>query len=141
MKRMLWILVVCAGAIGLQAQAGDAKVTYIGRDTVAKGGTLLTAKNVIVQVNTRTEAGQAEMHDKELDTFYILEGSATFLTGGEMVEPTLLSPGQHRGTGLKGGQVHQLGKGDVMVIPAGLPHWFKEVPKSVTYYVVKVVTP
>jgi quercetin dioxygenase-like cupin family protein len=45
------------------------------------------------------------------------------------------------GTDIQGGQVHHLTKGDVIVIPAGTPHWFKEIPHSITYYVVKVVKP
>jgi len=41
------------------------------------------------------------------------------------------------GTDIQGGQVHQLKKGDFISIPAGVPHWFKEVPASgVTYYMV-----
>ena len=141
MRRMAWLLVLGLATVGLQAQAGDVKVTYIGHDTVAKGGTLLSAKGVIVQVNTRKEAGISEYHDKENDTFYILDGSATFVTGGEMVDSKVTEPGQRRGTTIKGGQTFHLTKGDVMVIPAGTPHWFKEVPTSVTYYVVKVVVP
>jgi quercetin dioxygenase-like cupin family protein len=50
-------------------------------------------------------------------------------------------PSQYRGTGIKGGQTHQLKKGDVLVIPAGTPHWFKEAPQPVSYYVVKVLKP
>ena len=35
----------------------------------------------------------------------------------------------------------QLKKGDVVLVPAGTPHWFKEVPKSVVYYTVKAIRP
>jgi quercetin dioxygenase-like cupin family protein len=46
------------------------------------------------------------------------------------------------GTDITGGQTHQLKKGDFISIPAGIPHWFKEVPATgVTYYMVKVVRP
>ena len=136
MKRMLCALAIVVGAAAIEAQSGPAKVTYIGHDTVAKGGTLLTASNLIVQVNTRTEAGQSELHDTETDTFYILSGNATFVTGGEMVESKLTAAGQYRGTGIKGGQTHQLTKGDVMVIPAKTPHWFKTVDGRIDYFVV-----
>ena len=44
-------------------------------------------------------------------------------------------------TEIRGGQAQRLAKGDVMVIPAGVPHWFKEVPSSIDYYVVKVIAP
>jgi quercetin dioxygenase-like cupin family protein len=46
------------------------------------------------------------------------------------------------GTDIQGGQTHQLKKGDFLSIPAGIPHWFKDVPASgITYYMVKVVKP
>ena len=49
--------------------------------------------------------------------------------------------GQWLGTDIQGGESRHLSKGDVIVIPAGMPHWFKEVPKSVSYFVVKVIKP
>ena len=51
------------------------------------------------------------------------------------------APGQIRGTGIDGGQAMQLHKGDVVVIPAGTAHWFKEVPARVFYYTVKAIRP
>ena len=49
--------------------------------------------------------------------------------------------GQSMGTDIKDGENHHMSKGDVIVVPADIPHWFKEVPKSVSYYVVKVLKP
>jgi quercetin dioxygenase-like cupin family protein len=139
MKALLGLgLVLVAAAAGA---AGDSKVTYLAHDAVAKGGTLVTQPDLIVMVNRRTAPGQVEVHDKETDTFYVLDGSATFVTGGTMIGGAVTAAGQQRGTDIKGGDVHKLAKGDVMVIPAGVPHWFKEVPSSIDYYVVKVVAP
>jgi quercetin dioxygenase-like cupin family protein len=58
------------------------------------------------------------------------------MTGGKDT-----TPGQHLGTGIEGGETHHLVKGDVVVVPAGTPHWFKEVPGTISYYVVKVLKP
>jgi len=58
-----------------------------------------------------------------------------------MVGGRVSAPNQHRGTSIAGGVVHELSKGDVVVIPAGIPHWFKDVPRSIDYYVVKVLKP
>ena len=121
--------------------AVDSKVTYIAADQVAKGGSLATAPNLSITVAHRAEPGMVEVHDKETDTFYVLDGSATIVTGGTMVGGTDTGPGQHRGSDITGGQAQRLAKGDVMVIPAGVPHWFKEVPSSIDYYVVKVIAP
>ena len=124
---------------------GEPGVTYISHEKVgealAKGGTLVRASDLIVMGAHRSGGGEAELHDKETDVFYIVDGSATFITGGKMVGGHVTAPGQTRGTGIEGGEVHHLTKGDVMVIPAGIPHWYKEVPHSVSYFVVKVLKP
>ena len=140
MKLMLALSTLFLAAVLLSA-AGDAKVTHIGHDLVAKGGTLVTAPDLNVAINHRTGPGQVEVHDKETDTFYVLDGSATVVTGGTMIGGKVTAPGQQRGTDIKEGQAQQLTKGDVMVIPVGVPHWFKEVPKSIDYYTVKVIKP
>lgn len=130
------ILLLAAAAL----PAADApQVTYIGHDTVAKGGTLVTQPNLSMSIVHRTGPGMVEVHDKETDTFYVLDGSATIVTGGRMIGGSVTAPGQQRGADIAGGEARALAKGDVMVIPAGIPHWFKEVPSSVDYYVVKVI--
>ena len=50
-------------------------------------------------------------------------------------------PNQHLGTDMMKGETHHLSKGDVVVIPAGTTHWFKEVPDHISYFVVKVIQP
>jgi mannose-6-phosphate isomerase-like protein (cupin superfamily) len=127
--------------------AAEGKVTYVGHDKVTaalgKGGTppLVTAPDLLVSGSHRDKAGQVEVHDKETDVIYVVEGEATFVTGGTMVGGKSTKAGQHLGTDIKGGETHNRTKGDVIVVPAGIPHWFKEVPKSVSYYVVKVLKP
>ena len=140
MKRLIVAFALLLTTALLNA-AEDSKVTYVPAATVAKGGSLATAPNLSITIANRKEPGMVEVHDKETDTFYVLDGSATIVTGGTMVGGTDTGPGQHRGTDIKGGQAQKLAKGDVMVIPAGVPHWFKEVPSSIDYYVVKVIAP
>ena len=141
MKLALAFASLLAAAALLTAAAGAAKVAYFGHDKVAKGGTLLTAPDLTVLISHRASPGEVEVHDKETDTFYVLDGSATLITGGSMVGGKVTAPNQHRGKDITGGEPHHLTKGDVIVIPAGIPHWFKEVPRSIDYYVVKVIKP
>jgi mannose-6-phosphate isomerase-like protein (cupin superfamily) len=110
-------------------------------DVLAKGGPLATAPDIIVQGTHRDVAGQVEVHDKETDIVYITDGAATVVTGGTMVGGRKTRPGQWLGTSITAGETRQLAKGDVMVIPAGIPHWFKEVQPNISYFVVKVVKP
>ena len=145
MKIPLALFAILTASGLLMGADGSPAVTFVGHEKVeaalAKGGNLVTAKDLLVLGAHRTEAGHAEMHEKETDVFYIVEGDATFITGGKMVGGKNTEPGQWRGTGTQGGEVHHLSKGDVIVIPAGVPHWYKEVPHSITYYVVKVLKP
>lgn len=86
----------------------------------------------------RTAAGQPEVHEKESDVFYVIDGKGTFVTGGKVVGGKVTAPGEIRGTSIEGGQSRQLSKGDVINIPAGTPHWFQKIEGSFTYFIVKV---
>jgi mannose-6-phosphate isomerase-like protein (cupin superfamily) len=110
-------------------------------DALAKGGYLATTTAYIVQGSHRDVGGQVEQHDKETDVLYITDGAATFVYGGKMVGGKVSRPGQWLGTDITGGQTQKLVKGDVMIVPAGIPHWFKSVEPNVSYFVVKSVKP
>jgi glc operon protein GlcG len=86
-------------------------------------------------------AGQVEVHEKETDIFYVIDGQATLVTGGTMIGGKSTGPNQLRGTDIQGGETRHLTKGDVVVVPAGVPHWFKEVPQSIQYFTVKSIKP
>src|SRR6266446_2058469 len=141
MKFLLALTVLLTTAVLLTA--ADAGATYVDHGKVAaalaKSATLVTAPDLLVQGSHRDKGGQVEVHEKETDVIHVIDGEATFVTGGSMVGGKTTKPGQSMGTDIKGGQTHHLTKGDVIVVPAGTPHWFKEVPHSVSYYVVKVL--
>jgi len=142
MKLTIAISALLALAVLLTA-AGSSEATYVGHDKVAaalaKGGPLVTQSDLTVSGSHREANGHVELHEKETDVFYVTAGEATFVTGGTIVGDKVTKQGQHTGTDIKGGTTHHLRQGDVMVIPAGMPHWFKEVPKTVSYFVVKVL--
>jgi ankyrin repeat protein len=127
------------------AAAQTPTVIYVDQAKVAeaftKGGRLGGGSDFAASGARRSGPGQVEVHEKETDIFYIVEGEATFVTGGTMVGGKLTRPNQWLGTDIQGGQVHHLKKGDFISIPAGTPHWFKEVPQAINYYMVKVVKP
>ena len=120
-------------------------VVFVDHDKVAaalaKGGGLVTASDVLVSGSHRDKPGQVEVHDKEMDVIYVTDGTATFVSGGKIVGGKELEADQWLGTDITGGTTQKLVKGDVIVVPAGTPHWFKEVPGPISYYVVKVVKP
>jgi glc operon protein GlcG len=78
------------------------------------------------------------VHETETDIIYVLDGRASIVTGGTVVEGKSAGPGEVRGPSIKDGDERDLRKGDVLVVPRGTPHWFKEVTAPFVYYVVKV---
>ena len=83
-KRSLLAAALLSSAVLVNA-ADDSKVTFVSHEQVAKGGSLATAPSYSVTVVHRDKAGVVEVHDKETDTFYVLDGAATIVTGGSMV--------------------------------------------------------
>jgi mannose-6-phosphate isomerase-like protein (cupin superfamily) len=145
MKRLLVAAILSASVLSLSFAQGTPLVTYVDHDKVAariaNGGALASGPDFAVSIGKRTGPGQVEVHDKDTDTFYVLEGEATFVTGGTMVGGRVSGPNQQLGTDIRGGQAYHLTKGDVITVQAGVPHWFKEVSKPITYYLVKISKP
>jgi mannose-6-phosphate isomerase-like protein (cupin superfamily) len=87
----------------------------------------------------RSHSGGGELHENYADLFYILDGSATVVTGGALVDRHNSGPGEVRGSKLDGGSSQDVKAGEVVHIPAGMTHQMI-VPEgsTVTYFVVKV---
>ena len=144
MRSFIAVIVAVAAAFGLGLALPHASsgVTYIPADQVtaafAKGAVLVNNGNYrSTRAGAKTE-GQVEVHIKDTDIIYMLEGSTTFVTGGTMVGGKTTAPDEIRGSSVQGGETRTLTKGDVIIVPKGTPHWFKEVSGTVLYYVVKV---
>ncbi len=99
---------------------------------------LLQSGNYTVMTMRRTDAGQAEWHEKDTDVVYVIDGAATVVTGGTMPDAKITEPGEKRSATIAKGTAHRISKGDVLTIPNGMPHWFSAVEGSVTYFIVKV---
>jgi uncharacterized protein GlcG (DUF336 family)/mannose-6-phosphate isomerase-like protein (cupin superfamily) len=141
--------IALAGAKALEqpvaaAQAPEADVTHLPADRVAsafeKGAVLHDALRAgyAIHASRRVEPGQAEVHVDETDVIHVLQGSAVFVTGGVVVDPTQITTTEIRGASIAGGIERHLKPGDVITVPAGIPHWFKQVDGPVHYFVVKV---
>jgi glc operon protein GlcG len=103
-----------------------------------KGMPLSEIANYKIHASHRDGPGIAEVHTHDTDIIYMLEGSATLVTGGTVSQGKNIEAEEIRGTEISGGESRRLANGDVIVIPHGTPHWFKEVTGPVNYYVVKV---
>jgi mannose-6-phosphate isomerase-like protein (cupin superfamily) len=92
-----------------------------------------------INIVRRGSAGTAMAHAtgpaKGSEVHYIIDGAATVVTGGTLVRPA--SANGPAATTIEGGESRRVTKGDVIVIPAGTPHWYKNVEGSVTYLEVR----
>jgi glc operon protein GlcG len=125
-------------------------VTYIESQKVAasftKGAVLVgedenmmhAARNYMVHASHRDKPGVVEVHELDTDIVYVLKGSAQLITGGTPGGTKTIAPHEFRAPTVTGGEVRNLVPGDVVIIPNGVPHWFKEVEAPFDYYVVKV---
>jgi glc operon protein GlcG len=124
---------------------GRATTTYLPAAEVAaafqQGRPLLEVDGYKIHASRREAPGQAEVHVRDTDVIYVLEGGATLVTGGTVAEPHTVAADEVRGRQIEGGAERQLAKGDVVVVPNGVPHWFKTVQAPLLYYVVKVTAP
>jgi mannose-6-phosphate isomerase-like protein (cupin superfamily) len=106
--------------------------------------------NLAVGVIHRPETppGVAAVHFKVSEIYHVTDGAATLVTGGAMVNAKMRpadalavrledGPGAS-GTAIEGGVSRRIKAGDVVVIPAGVPHWFSRIEGSITYVVVRV---
>ena len=135
--------------VPILAASAKAEVVYVGHDkvvaTLKKAGPLADGPNLRVSGGYRSGPyapadyrPDVEVHTNEADLFYVIEGNATQVLGGSVIGGKETAPGQIRGSKIEGGTTYHMGKGDVMWVPAGLAHWFPEIPEPLSYLLVKV---
>jgi mannose-6-phosphate isomerase-like protein (cupin superfamily) len=95
--------------------------------------------NHYTMVALRKKSGGAELHENYADFFYVVRGKATLLTGGAVVDAKTAGPGEIRGTSVRDGTSTPLNKGDVVHIPANVPHQMVLSDHGeIVYFVIKV---
>src|SRR4030095_12664287 len=104
-----------------------------GSAAYAKGRPLVEGDGYKIHASRREAPGQAEVHTRDTDVIYVLDGSATIVTGGTVVSPKSIAAEEMRGASIDGGDARTLSKGDVLVVPNGVPHWFKTVQPPLLY--------
>jgi uncharacterized protein GlcG (DUF336 family)/mannose-6-phosphate isomerase-like protein (cupin superfamily) len=115
---------------------------HFDREAVAQkfrtGGLLLDSGAYKLDAGRRVEPGEVELHDRVVDVMHVVQGTATVVTGGTLIDAREVAPGEVRARGVDGGTAHELGEGDVLAIPSGVPHQFTAVSDPFLYFVVKV---
>jgi mannose-6-phosphate isomerase-like protein (cupin superfamily) len=87
----------------------------------------------------RSQSGKAELHEKFADFYVVIDGNATLISGGTMVNGAPTAPGEVRGDSIKGGKEMKLKKGDIVHIPANIPHQLTLAKgETFQYFIIKV---
>ena len=150
MRRILLTAVLLLAPVLLRAQApstgveqlGSARLAVLG-DSLARSGMLalpLRDRGSFTYLLVhRDSTGEAEVHRDWADVMVVRSGAATVETGGTLAGGRETAPGETRGGDLRGAEPHPIAVGDVLVIPAGIPHRVVvRRGRPVTYLVFKV---
>ena len=92
-------------------------------------------------VLARSATGEAEIHDEWDDIVLVKSGTALMRTGRALVGGQQREPGEHRGADISGARDQAVGPGDLLVVPAGMPHQWKPTGSEPFAYVVLKVRP
>ena len=116
----------------------DAELTAALKEAAARAGmqtgAISNTDQYRINVIRRTQSGTPLTHTGNTELHYIIEGSATVVTSGKVVRDS-------NGATVEGGVSRRVTKGDVILVPADTPHWYKDVEGSVTYLEVRFVVP
>jgi mannose-6-phosphate isomerase-like protein (cupin superfamily) len=107
-------------ASDLQAQL--AQLAPQAKTAGSSGSTMLTSGNLALKLSVRTSSGGAEIHAHYDDLMVVQQGSATLITGGTVVNAQTGADGETHGTSVADGQSRTITVGDIVVVPAGVPH-------------------
>jgi mannose-6-phosphate isomerase-like protein (cupin superfamily) len=128
---------------GFAAPAGDPagfslwKAADLKALTASKSFT--SVGNYSFSMSHRDSSGGVECHLTQADIFVIQSGEASITVGGALVDGKNRSATEMTGTAITGGTEVKVGPGDVVTIPAKMPHQMKLDPgKQINYFVVKV---
>jgi mannose-6-phosphate isomerase-like protein (cupin superfamily) len=84
-----------------------------------------------VSLEYRASVGNAAVHETEAELFYVIDGSATLVTGGKLTSESRTNAENLTGTGIEGGTSRHVAKGDFVMVPERTPHWFSAIDGTV----------
>jgi len=106
----------------LQTTWADLEAKQVVNKRALEGGTY----SINVRIAKESEAPQVHAHS--IDVWIVTAGTATAITGGELVDPqNRPRPGDMVGSSIRGGVEQPLQAGDVLYVPTGVPHGFKNI--------------
>lgn len=153
-------LAMLGGTLGIAQQAGgraqamklfssseDVQQLIAKAKADRKGNQPTVAEPILVlppyraNLEYRAAVGPAAVHDNEAEFFYVIEGSATMVTGGKLANEKRTNAENLTGTAIEGGMSRKVSKGDFIVVPEKTPHWFSSIDGTIVLMTLHVPRP
>jgi mannose-6-phosphate isomerase-like protein (cupin superfamily) len=121
------------GATKTYTSAADIQSLIAKSKSERKGDAPLVTQRILklapynANLEYRGAVGPAAVHEKEAEMFYVIEGSATLLTGGKLANEKRTNAENLTGTAIEGGNSQAVSKGDFIIVPENTPHWFSKI--------------
>ena len=151
MRTCGWVLAMLVGCSGAWAQGPgsasspaattqtDGGLTMWPKGVPPAGAARMSFENAAMMISHRTATGRVEVHEAVADFVMVQSGTATLVTGGEVVDRVTTGANEIGGSSIKGGVSRTVSAGDVYVIPPGVPHWYVlESGGQITCLLIKV---
>jgi mannose-6-phosphate isomerase-like protein (cupin superfamily) len=126
-----------AAASRTMVSAADVTALIAKAKAERKGDQALLAQSMIqlapynVSLEYRAAVANAAVHETEAELFYVIDGSATLVTGGKLTNENRTNTANLSGSGIEGGVSRRVAKGDFIMVPEGTPHWFSAIDGTV----------
>lgn len=85
-----------------------------------------------VNLEYRAAVASANVHEREAELFYVIDGSGTMVVGGKLLNEKRTNPENRTGTGVEGGTSLRVAKGDFIMVPENTSHWFSAIDGTIT---------
>jgi mannose-6-phosphate isomerase-like protein (cupin superfamily) len=126
-----------AAASRTMVSAADVTALIAKAKAERKDNQALLAQSMIqlapynVSLEYRAAVANAAVHETEAELFYVIDGSATLVTGGKLTNENRTNAANLSGSGIEGGVSRRVAKGDFIMVPEGTPHWFSAIDGTV----------
>ena len=127
-----------AQAVKIYSSSADVAALQAKAKSERKGDAPIVVERILqlppynANLEYRAAVGPASIHEKEAEFFYVIDGSATLVTGGKLLNESRTNAENLTGSGLEGGTPRNVAKGDFFVVPENTPHWFSAINGSIT---------
>ena len=129
------------------ASAADVAALLAKAKSERKEGQPLVSEHILqlapynANLEYRASVGPAAVHEREAEVFYVIDGTATMVIGGKLVNETRTNAENLTGKAIEGGTSQAVAKGDFIIVPENTPHWSSAINGAIVLMTLHVPRP